>query len=485
MTDLTSETFSPSSEIRTRNASVIGILLVSTFVVILNETIMAVALPKLMDALQATAGEVQWLTTAFLLTMAVVIPVTGFLIQRMHTRPLFIWAMVLFSIGTLVAALSPNLSGLIVARVVQAVGTAIMFPLLMSTVMTLIEMERRGKVMGDIMLAISVAPAIGPALSGVVLHYLDWRFLFWLVLPISLAALLFGWRKIVNVTTPRYVPVDVVSVPLSALAFGALVYGAASYGLSSLGGPALIVGGVAMVLFVWRQLQLQKTDTAFLDLRTFQSKNFTISVLMMAIAMASLMGVIVLLPIFMQNVLGFDTLHIGLLFLPGGLIMGLMGPRVGKLYDRIGPRPLLVPGAICVTVVLWAMTQVSATTWWVNIMLGHMLMSVGLALVFTPLFTVSLSSVAPQLYAHGSAVLGTVQQVAGAAGVALLVAVMSARSAASLAAGVTANTALTQGTTAAFFVAAVLSLLAIVAAIFIQRVPNPKMKQEEGRGQAA
>lgn len=232
-----------------------------------------------------------------------------------------------------------------------------------------------------------------------------------------------------------------------------------------------------MVLFVCRQLKLQKTDTAFLDLRTFQSKNFTIPVLMMAIAMASLMGVIVLLPIFMQNLLGFDTLRIGLLFVPGGLIMGLMGPQVGKMYDRIGPRPLLVPGAILVAVVLWAMTQMSDTTSWVNIMIGHILISAGLALIFTPLFTVSLSSVATQLYSHGSAVLGTIQQVAGAAGVALLVAVMSARSIAAVASGAAPNMVLTQGTTAAFFVAAVISLFAIVAALFIKSVPNSTTEQ--------
>ena len=142
-----------------RNKLVINLLLVSAFVVILNETIMSVAIPPLMSSLGVTAAAAQWVTTAFLLTMAVVIPMTGFLLQRLHTRAIFILAMSLFSLGTLAAALAPGLELLVVARVIQASGTAIMMPLLMTTVMTLVPPETRGKTMGNIMMVISVAPA--------------------------------------------------------------------------------------------------------------------------------------------------------------------------------------------------------------------------------------------------------------------------------------------------------------------------------------
>lgn len=465
-----------SPETRARNNSVILILLIATFTVILNETIMSVALPKLMDVLNASASAVQWLTTAFLLTMAVIIPVTGFLIQRINTRPLFALAMALFTLGTLMGALAPNLGLLILARVVQAAGTAIMFPLLMTTVMSLVPPHERGRVMGNISLAISVAPAIGPSVGGLILQYFDWRLMFWLVLPISALVLVLGWLRITNVTEPKKVPVDLISIPLTALAFGGLVYGISTLANADPaaepipGNWALGVGAVAMVLFLWRQVALQRRDAAFLDLRTFRSANFTISVGMMAIAMASLFGVIVLLPIYLQNVLGMAIDYSGYLVLPGGLVMGLMGPQVGRIYDRVGPRPLIIPGAILVTLVLFAMTQMSVTTWWVNILIGHLVMSVGLALMFTPLFTVSLSSVAPNLYSHGSAMLGTVQQVAGAAGVTLLVTVMTIRQVDAVAAGVSEVEALAGGITGAFLWAAVLSIGAIVAAFFIKRV---------------
>ena len=268
----------------------IRLLLISAFVVILNETIMGVAIPRLMASLGVDAVAAQWLTTAFLLTMAVVIPITGFLLQRLHTRTIFVAAMTLFCLGTLVATLAPGLPVLVIARVIQASGTAIMLPLLMTTVMTLVPAESRGKTMGNIMIVISVAPAIGPTISGLILSVLAWRWLFALVLPIAIAALLLGARRIENVTTPREAPLDFGSVLLSAVGFGGGVYG-----LSLIGTPAapqsfptwapLAIGALGVVAFVTRQLILQRHDRALLDLRTFTSRNFTVSVVLMAIMM--------------------------------------------------------------------------------------------------------------------------------------------------------------------------------------------------------
>lgn len=458
-----------------RDWTVIAILLVSTFVVILNETIMAVALPPLMESLQVSASAVQWLTTAYLITMAVVIPVTGFMLQRVNTRPAFIAAMVLFNIGTLICAVAPGLPILIVGRVVQATGTAIMLPLLMTTIMTLVPPAMRGRVMGNISIVIAVAPALGPTLSGLILHYLHWRFLFIVVLPIALAATIFGARRIENVGELRYAPLDVVSVILSALGFGGLVYGLSSFGeAADASGPVpgwavLVVGIVAMAVFILRQLRLQKVGKALLDLTTFASRNFAFAIGMLAVAMGSLFGTVILLPIYLQHVLGIDTLQTGLLLLPGGLVMGLMAPKVGRLYDRYGTRPLLIPGAIIVAAVMWALTTVGQDTSTTNILIGHITISIGLGLIFTPLFTASLSSVPPHLYSHGSAIGGVVPQIAGAAGVALFIALMSARQASLVADGLTPVAALTGGIRLAFLVGAVLSLVAVALALFIRK----------------
>ncbi|HHY49567.1 MAG TPA: multidrug efflux MFS transporter, partial [Alphaproteobacteria bacterium] len=445
------EEFAPDhASFAARNRLVINVLLVSTFVVMLNETAMTVAIPHLMEALAVPASAAQWLTTAFLLTMAVVIPVTGFLLQRMNTRPVFLLAMALFSTGTLVAAMAPGLEVLVFGRVVQASGTAIMMPLLMTTVMTLVPPDQRGKMMGNISIVMSVAPAVGPVLAGVILNYLDWRMLFVIMLPIALTALAIGYRMMLNVTTPRYAPLDIFSVVLSAVAFGGIVYGLSAFGVEA-GGEAispvipLAVGALTMVAFVWRQLVLQRSEKALLDLRTLKSANFAISMSMIAILMLAMFGTIILLPIYLVQILHFDTLGTGLLLMPGALLMGLLGPFVGRLYDKVGPRPLIVPAMFVVTGVLWAMTLLGTDTWWPLILAGHLVMSVGFAFLFGPLFTTSLSSINPMLYSHGSALLGSVQQVAGAAGVALFVALMSAQTAALTAAGTVANEALAAG----------------------------------------
>jgi DHA2 family lincomycin resistance protein-like MFS transporter len=467
-----------SAGLSARDRTVIGVLLVSTFVVILNETIMTVALPVLLVELDVTASVGQWLTAGFLLTMSVVIPVTGYLIRRVPTRLLYGIAMTLFSAGTLVAAVAPGFEVLLVARVIQAGGTAIMLPLLMTTVMTLVPPTRRGAVMGNISIVIAVAPAVGPTVSGVVLSLFGWRAMFVFVLPIAVVALVLGLRRIVDIGEPVDTPVDVLSVVLSVFGFGGLVYGLSTIGESH-GGPGPIVVGTAFAVgvlglaaFVARQLQLQRTDRALLDLRTFRSRTFTASSVLMMVMMATLIGTIVILPIYMQSVLGLDPLTTGLLLLPGGLLMGLLGPVVGRLYDRFGARALLIPGTVLTSVALWSTTLFAVDSPVGLVVVFHVLLSAGLALVFTPLFTAGLGSVEPRFYSYGSAIFGTTQQLAGAAGVAALVSVLSVRAADLAATGASPAEATAGGVHAAFLIAAFASLLPIVGA-FLVRTPEP------------
>jgi DHA2 family lincomycin resistance protein-like MFS transporter len=468
------------ARLSTRDRQIIGILLVATFVVILNETIMSVALPRLMVDLDINARTVQWLTTAFMLTMAVVIPMTGFLLQRISTRTVFILAMGLFSTGTLLAAISPGFWMLLPARVVQASGTAVMIPLLMTTVLTLVPAERRGVVMGNLSIAISVAPAIGPTLSGLVLQFLSWRFMFVLVLPIALASLIYGSRRLVNIGQPGHQKLDVRSVLLSAFAFGSLVYG-----LSQLGGDSgsqlalgfIGFGLICMLLFGWRQLRLIRSGSPLLDLRAFRFPMFSVSVALLCLAMLALFGMVILLPLYLQTVRGIGSLATGLMLLPGGLLMGLAGPYAGRIFDRFGPRVLTVPGALLLTFTLWRFSAADATTpIWMLVGL-HMLLMLGLACLFTPAFTAALNPLPPYLYSHGSAILGTLQQVAGAAGTALLVAIMATRTATLSQAGLPPIPALNGGIATAFSVAALISIAAVILAFFIRNSKPPMDEQ--------
>ena len=470
------------------NRLVIGLLLVSAFVVILNETIMGVALPRLMDDLGISAATGQWLTTGFLLTMAVVIPITGYLLQRFNTRPVFVWAMSLFSAGTLIALLAPGFTMLLIGRIVQASGTAIMMPLLMTTVLTLIEPAHRGRVMGNISIVISVAPAIGPTISGLILNAFSWRWLFGFVLPIALAALVLGMVKVRNVSTPRKSAIDVFSVVLSAFAFGGIVYGLSSIGEAGETGygvpiGALVVGFVALAVFIVRQTRLQRRDAALLDLRTFSTKGFTIPIVAMAISFMAMFGTLILLPIYLERVLGLEVLQVGLLLLPGGLLMGLLSPIVGRLYDRYGPRMLLIPGSIIISAVLWALSTVTADTSVTFVLVAHIVLSLGLALTFTPLFTAALGGLPPRLYSHGSAVLGTAQQLAGAAGTALFVTLLTLGATAAATNGDVAGAATAAEATAratasgvhsAFLVGAVISMLGIIASAMVRKPATPE-----------
>jgi DHA2 family lincomycin resistance protein-like MFS transporter len=447
----------------------IGLLVGSAFVMILNETIMSVALPALIVDLRITVGTAQWLTSGFLLTMAVVIPITGFLLQRFRPRQIYIASMTSFSLGTLIAALAPGFGMLMTGRVVQAFGTAVMIPLLMTTVLRLVPQERRGAMMGTITVVIAVAPAIGPTLSGVILTALGWRWMFWIVLPIALVALAAGVRWLRVPAETRRIPLDVLSVTLSALAFGGLVFGLSSVGEAARG-EALVnpwiptaVGLVAMVVFVLRQLRLQGEGRALLDLRPLGFRPFAVAIVLVVLSMMSLFGVLILLPLYLQDVLRLSPFVTGLAVLPGGLVMGLLGPVVGRLYDRIGARPLVVPGAVVLAIALWAFTTLGASSPLWMIIGMHVVLVVGLSLMLTPLITDALGQLPGDLDSHGSAILATLQQVAGAAGTALFITVMS------LASTDAATGTDVAGARAAFLCAAVIATVALPLTLLIGR----------------
>ncbi|MCV7108266.1 MULTISPECIES: DHA2 family efflux MFS transporter permease subunit [Mycolicibacterium] len=452
-----------------RAAVIIAVLVFSAFVMILNETIMSVALPALIADLDITARTAQWLTSGFLLTMAVVIPMSGSLLQRFPVRGVFVGSMSLFCAGTLVCALAPGFAVLLAGRILQACGTAVMVPLLMTTVMTLVAAERRGQTMGTISIVIAVAPAVGPTLSGFILGALNWRWMFWIVLPIALLALAAGlvWLRVAD-EREQPAPIDPASVPLSAIAFAGLVFG-----LSELGGhggrgvPAwipLTVGAVAMVVFGARQVRLQRADRALLDLRPFTYRRFSVSVGLVIIGFMGLFGAIIMVPLYVQDVLGRSALVAGLITLPGGLLMGLAGPIVGRIYDRHGARLLVVPGSVLLCLSLCGFALLSETTPLWELVGLQTIMMLGLSLMFTPLMTDALGALPERLYSHGSAIMTTLQQVAGAAGTALFVTVMARAS-------VSGGAPDMPGVHAAFVAAAVISVTAVAAAFFTAARP--------------
>lgn len=458
---------------------VIWLLLVAAFVAILNETTMAIAIPVLNETLGIPEEQGQWFTSAFMLTMAVVIPTTGFLLQRFTTRQVFLAAITSFALGTLICLVAPGFTVLLIGRIVQAAGTGVMMPLLMTTMMNVVPAHSRGRMMGRVGLVISLAPAIGPTLSGIILDHFGWRMIFAIILPIAIVAMLIGAKWMTNLGVTTHAPIDVLSIVLSAFGFGGLVFGLSQLGgaeggdaSSSLGAlpvVLLVVGAVALALFVWRQLALQKKDDALLDMRVFRSKNFVFAVLIMTVVSFAMFGTLTMLPLVLQTVSDLEATQSGLVLLPGALLMGLLGPLMGRVYDAFGPKVLLVPGTILITgsLIMFSTLTPDTPVWLITAV--QIAMSLGLAGSFTPLFSASLGSLQRHLYSHGSAALNTLQQVAGAAGTALLIGIYSSLLHAGTADGATPATAGATGAQAAFFTGACIAVAAVVLAFFVKK----------------
>ena len=467
--DLTATSPAPTKRLSRGEVLTISVLVFSAFVAFLSEMVVGVALPQIMDDLSITATAGQWLTTGYALTLAVIIPTTGYIMQRFQLRTIFIVSVGLFTLGTLIAAVAPGFELLLTGRIVQALGTAVLVPLLMTTSIGLVAPSRRGQMMALVTAVTAVAPALGPAFSGLVMSQLTWRWLFIIILPLSLLGLIIGAIKMPNLTTPRRVRFDALSLVLSAIGFGALVYGLASAGESSGGGfstaswIAIPLGVAGIAAFVWRQLRLQRRDAAVLDMRIFTHAAFARPVMVFAFLVMGAFSLATLLPLVMQESLGLGSLETGLLMVPGGATIGIVSVIVGRSYDRIGARGLAIPGAIVVTAGWWFMTTFTEdTSMWV-VLATYMVICAGQAFVWVAIFTMSLSSLPSALVSHGSAALNTIQQLGGAAGLAVLIAVFSTN------AGGTDTASIADGARAAFTVGAVIAVVALVTALFLPR----------------
>lgn len=466
--------------------SLILVMLLGAFVAILNETFLNVSLAQLSEDLGVSASTAQWLTSGYLLVIGVLVPVTAFLVQTFTTRQLFFTAMSLFSVGTLIAGLSPNFAVLLTGRLVQASGTAITLPLLMNVILALIPARNRGTAMGTLGLVILVAPAVGPTVSGWLLSVSSWRALFFCVLPISLAVLAYSTFALRNVTEQTSPRVDGLSFVLSTLGFGGVVFAASSAGESGAGvanatvAAPLVVGVVALALFTWRQLTLKEP---LLDLRTFRYGTFTLSVITMMSVMMALFASLIILPMYLQNVRGLSPLAAGAMMLPGGLILGAMSPITGRLFDRFGVRRLAPIGLIIMLATLAGFANLATDTAYSMVVALHAGFMLGVSMVMMPVMTNGLNQLPSSLYAHGSAIVNTVQQVSAAFGTALLVTVMARGTQSYLQqaspGAQQAAFAANQGVVQAFTVSAALACVAFLLSLFMKRVATEEVEKEE------
>lgn len=460
----------------------VAAILAGAFVVILNQTLLNTALPKIMNDLSVKAATAQWLTTGFQLTNGVMIPVTAFLIEKFSTRKLFLTAMSLFAIGTLIAALAPTFSILLTARIAQAAGAGIMIPLMQTIFLLIFPVEKRGAAMGMVGLVIAFAPAIGPTLSGWVVESQSWRVLFYMILPIALFDIVFAFFALKNVTKLTHPKIDVISIILSSFGFGGLLYGFSTAGNNGWNSTevfiALIVGTISLGLFIWRQLILEKP---MLEFRIFKNKIFALSVLIGMIVMVSMIGVELLLPLYMQNARDYSPLASGLLLLPGAVVMGIMNPITGRLFDKIGARPLAIIGLTIVTVMTFLFSNMSASASYLYMMILYAVRMLGISLVMMPIMTAGLNQLPNSMMQHGTALNNTLRQVAGSIGTATLITVMT--NSTKDASQHHAAHPMIEGMSSAFLIAAILAAIALVLS-FLMKPRKPSDNQEaQGSGE--
>ncbi|WP_019241749.1 MULTISPECIES: DHA2 family efflux MFS transporter permease subunit [Bacillus] len=481
---------------------ILAILLIGAFVALLSNTLLNIALPSIMKEFDITASTVQWLTNGYMLVNGIMIPSTAFLIQRYSVRKLFLTAMTLFTIGTITAGFSPVFALLLIGRMIQASGAAIMMPLLMNVLLTSFPIEKRGGAMGIMGLVMIFAPAIGPTLSGWIIEHYSWPMLFHIISPIALLVLIFAFFKLNDKKEKVVIKLDVLSIILSSIGFGGVLYGCSTAGNKGWDDPqvyiTLIVGVIALIVFILRQLKLEQP---MLDFRIYKYPMFALGSAISITLNMALFSAMLLMPIYLQNLRGISPLDSGLLMLPGAIVMGIMSPITGKLFDKFGAKILALVGLSITIITTYYFSKLTFTTTYTTLIILYTIRMFGMSMVMMPIMTNGLNQLPLKSTPHGTAMNSTLSQVSGAIGGALLVTVMAnrttthakelAEAAMSKLTGTPSEAAMAEmkqqimaqatinGINDSFFVSMWITVFALILALFIRRVKLNASVQED------
>lgn len=412
--------------------ALVSLLLIATFAGVLNQTSLGTAIPTLMDSFNISLATAQQATTYFLLANGIMIPVSAFLATRFSTKWLYFISYGVLVSGLLLDILAPtsNWTIFLIGRIIQACAVGVTMPLMQVVIVNIFPAEQRGAAMGLNGLVVGLAPAIGPTLAGWILKQnfeifgmdLTWRAIFMVPCSIIILAFVLTPFLIKDVIINRHVKLDLLSLVLSIIGFGSFLWGftnVASHGWSDMTKVILpiIIGIVVIALFVLRQL---KMEVPFLDIRVFKIKQFSLTTLAIALSMMAMMGVEMMLPLYLQNVHGLTALDSGLVLLPGALMMGLVSPISGKVYDRVGSRRLAIVGFAILALGTIPFVFLTVDTVDHYITLLYAVRMFGIAMVMMPLTASAMSALPPSEAAHGTAANNTVRQIASAIVVAIL-----------------------------------------------------------------
>ncbi len=433
---------------------------IMSFSGVVVETAMNVTFPSLMEEFQIGTSAVQWITTGYLLVLAVIIPTSSYLKKRFRMKTLFITAIVLFIIGTVMAAVTPVFSLLLLGRLIQGVGTGIALPLMFNITLEQVPAEKLGLMMGTASLITAMAPAVGPSVGGFIVNHFGWRMIFVALLPLLILSFIMGVTSIRQVSETRKAPFQVLDYLFLAVGFACFIFAtstASSTGWASLPVAALFALSIlCLAVFYYR---CSHSKDPLIDVRVFHCLPFTLSVLVLVFIQFVCLGLGYLIPNYAQLVSGENAFTAGCLLLPGCLLGAFLSPISGRLLDRFGAaRPILF-GNVCIIFSLVCFTLFSGRLEILPCIGFYVFFALGQGCSVGNTMTNGLRQLSPALNADGNAVINTLQQLAGAIGTSVVTTIVAASQA-----SLPGDTALAtqQGSQEAFRLLAVITVLILI-----------------------
>lgn len=442
---------------------VIGVLVFSALVATFNETILNVSLLLIADDLSVSSATVQWLITGYMLVTSVMVPVTAFLYQSVPTKKLYIVAMSIIFIGTAGCFAAPVFPVLLAFRMLQAVGTGMMIPIMMNTVLIVVPKQQIGTAMALCVCGITLGPAFGPSVSGIMVQFFNWRSVFVLLMVLVLIAIIAGAVYVDNVAPLTKPHLDILSVILSTAGLALFLYGISVIMSEITAGLLCLVAGIIILaIFVIRQSRLKEP---LLNFRPFQNIHFTLGVAMVFIAMLINFSLNAVMPSFLQGAFGAASMASALMLLPGILLNAVSTNVSGKILDKHGVKVMLPLGFAVFTAALFFMSRCSEQTSLVLIVILHIIIYQGLAYSMSPAQTSALATLTPEMNSHGVAIVNTFMQIAASVGSSLFGGIQTFRQAAGLAEGMSEPAAIAYGFSGTIIAAVIMGIIGFVLAL--------------------
>ncbi len=404
------------------------VVVIGSFMVMLDTTAVNIALPKIITVFGASVNSAQFVLTGYMLALAIVMPTAGYLTDTYGTKRVYLLSMLFFTLGSLLCGLAWNVPSLVFFRVLQGLGGGLLTPLGMTIIFKVTPPEKRGMVTGLYGLPLLLAPVVGPTLGGYIVQYIDWRFIFTMNLPIGVLGMFMGWLMLRE--TPRIddLHFDIRGFVLSAFGFAAILYALATAPQDGWTTPlnlTLMTSG-SIALALWILVELTESHP-LLDLRVFKNRTYTLATSVTFIVTLGMFSSTFLLPLFLQDFRGLTPFQSGLLLFPQALAAGMMMPITGRLFDRIGPRPLIATGLVLLAFATWRLSSISlemSNTTMYGIL---MIRGVAMGLVTMPAMTVGMNTLPQRLVARGSALTNVMRQLFGAFGTAIFASLLQTR----------------------------------------------------------